>query len=152
MDRASKAHRVGALRSQLPFVSQSALGAVLKLARDGELPEVSGRNEIRGARDAMCMVMTPFGTLHQKVVVAGGVEIEVCTPAAMLWHASRLAPIQRLLERALRQPGPLHVVLYADEVSPGNQLAHKQARKTWAWYWSVLEFGPAALASEVACV
>ena len=33
------------------------------------------------------------------------------------------------------------LVLYCDEVSPGNQLAYKHERKAWAIYWSFAEFG-----------
>ena len=147
----SKAARVGALRARLPFVSQAALGALLQLGKEGELPEanVNGRRDIRNDRDAYVATSGLYGPLHQNVVIADGVELEVCAPAAMLVHASRFGPLQRLLDRALRQYGPkLHVIIYADEVTPGNQIAHKQARKTWAWYWSIHEFGPAALADE----
>ena len=144
-----KATRIGALRCRLPFVSQAALGALLKLSKDGELPEVNNRNDIRDDRDAYVAIAGLYGTLHQEVVIADGVTLEVCAPAAMLVHASRFGPMQRLLDRALRLHGPrLHVVIYADEVTPGNQIAHKQARKTWAWYWTIQEFGPAALSDE----
>ena len=44
---------------------------------------------------------------------------------------------------------PWRLLLYCDEIVPGNQLAYKSERKFWAWYWSILEFGSAALADEV---
>ena len=77
----SKAARVGALRSRLPFVSQAALGALLQLAKEGELPEVKGdtRKDIRHDRDAYVATSGLYGPLHQNVVIADGVELEVCT-------------------------------------------------------------------------
>ena len=35
---------------------------------------------------------------------------------------------------------PWHVLLYSDEVTPGNQLSPANARKIQALYWSFLEF------------
>ena len=36
---------------------------------------------------------------------------------------------------------PWRLVVYSDEITPGNQVAHKNPRKTWAIYYSFLEFG-----------
>ena len=58
--------------------------------------------------------------------------------------------IQRLA--AARPPtlqSPWHIILYADEVVPGNQLAYENRRKLWAVYWSIRELGNAVLADEV---
>ena len=33
-------------------------------------------------------------------------------------------------------------------MSPGNQLAHRNARKSWAIYWSLLQFGLPVLSDE----
>ena len=34
------------------------------------------------------------------------------------------------------------MITYSDEITPGNQLAHRNARKSQAIYWSFLELGP----------
>lgn len=151
--RADKAHRIGALRARLPHMSQAAYAAMLAAGKNGELDELHGalrRAEVRKSRDAVSQTQTIYGALHQEVRLSDDLTMEVCAPAAMLAHASCLGPIRRLLERALAgsESRRLNLILYADEVTPGNNLAHKHARKTWAWYWSVQEFGPAALASE----
>ena len=149
--RAAKAHRIGALRAQLPHMTQAAYAAMLEADQIGALDGIHGtvqRAEVRRSRDEVVKTQTQYGPLHQTIPLSDGRMMEVCAPAAMLAHASGLGPIQRLLERALATSRRLHVILYADEVTPGNNLAHKHARKTWAWYWSVQEFGPAALASE----
>ena len=154
MERAAKSQRIAALRSGLPYVSQSALGAILRLARDDMLPAATSRRCVARARDDAARTRTLLGELHQTVTVAEGIEVEMCNPGAMLLHCSEFTAVQVLLERALanKDPvAPLHVILYADEVTPGNQLAAKTARKTWAFYLTIQEFGQAALANEDCC-
>ena len=154
MERAAKSQRIAALRSGLPYVSQSALGAILRLARDDMLPEATSRRCVAQARDDAARTRTLLGELHQAVTLAEGIEVEMCNPGAMLLHCSEFTAVQVLLERALANKGPvapLHVILYADEVTPGNQLAAKTARKTLAFYLTIQEFGQAALANEDCC-
>ena len=43
---------------------------------------------------------------------------------------------------------PWRLVLYSDEVVPGNVIAHDNQRKVWVMYWSLLEFGPLLLSRE----
>ena len=151
--RAEKSNRIGALRARMPHMSQAAYSAMLEAGKNGELDGLHGAlrtAEVRSSRDAVSQTHTIYGALHQEIQLSDDLTMEVCAPAAMLAHASAFGPIRRLLERALAstESRRLNLILYADEVTPGNNLAHKHARKTWAWYWSVQEFGPAALASE----
>ena len=135
------------LRARLPFVSQSALAELLKIAMQEELPKVSRRNDIRIARDQLVQQMAPYGTLHQKIDVGGGVSIEVQHPLAMLHYCvQRSDALSRLVERKLHDhpstvAQPWRLCLYTDEVSPGNQLAHTHSRKAWGIYWSFAEMG-----------
>jgi len=43
---------------------------------------------------------------------------------------------------------PWSLVIYADEVVPGNALSRANLRKVWVAYWSFLELGMAALSQE----
>ena len=80
--------------------------------------------------------------------------MEVAHPAAMLYHASGTSTsFANLLRRtaATKPPSvtsPWTLILYADEITPGNQLSHQNDRKVWGVYWSILEFGSAAPAKE----
>ena len=40
----------------------------------------------------------------------------------------------------LTHPLPWHVVLYVDELVPGNVLRPDNSRKSYIWYWSFMEF------------
>ena len=90
----------------------------------------------------------PYGPLHKLVPMAGNFQLEVQDPAAMLARVAATPGLRGLLRRACASPPPWHLVVYSDEVSPGNPLGYVGARKTWAVYWSILEFGQAALSSE----
>ena len=157
-ERHTKLARLQSLRDRLPFISQSALHAILKIAKDERLPEISTRCDLRDARDAVARTVTPYGNICQTVNLrmSDGTEIsvEIQNPFAMLHHScSSSRQLSALIRRCVeeQQPSlakPWNIVLYADEVTPGNQLAYKNSRKFWAIYWSMLELGPQALADE----
>jgi hypothetical protein len=147
-------NQVVSLRSKLPFMSQSALAAILKIAKTERLPTGAAlRKDIRKARDDHVKVQTPYGAVHQPLDVGAGITIECQHPMAMLHQVcQRSGRFSDLMSRTIRdaQPSPakpLSIIIYSDGVSPGNQLSYSNARKTWAWYWSIYEFDT-ALANE----
>ena len=157
-DRPAKLARLQNLRDRLPFISQSALCSLLKLAHEEELPEIHNRKALREARDAKSHAPTPYGTVCQIVQLLGEdgthIPVEVQHPFAMLHQACLTSkPLSGLMKRCIEQhppslAKPWSLVLYTDEITPGNQLAYKSHRKFWAIYWSVLEWGPQVLSDE----
>jgi hypothetical protein len=103
-------------------------------------------------------IATPYGTLHQTMplVMHDGTvtNVEVQHPFAMLHHVcSTSSRYSTLIDHALAaQPcsvvNPWTIVLYTDEILPGNQLSYKGARKMWGFYWAILELGSQALSDE----
>ena len=151
VSRAKKARhdelaKVASLRSRLPYISQSALGALLRIAKSEKLPDVATRDAIRDSRDQHVSLDTPYGKVHQLIDIGGGVSTEVQHPLAMLHTVcaqseSFSSLIARTFDKFPCSPArPWQLIIYTDEVAPGNQLAYKHARKTWAWYWSVVQF------------
>ena len=139
------------LRAKVPFISQSALAAMLSLSQAGALPNVGTRAMVRAARDKFVSRPTPYGKIHQVLSHPSGLEFEVQSPFAMLWELCRCSAAITGLVKALRPSSPsqpLSLVFYCDEVAPGNQLSYKNLRKTWACYYSVFEWGVAALSNE----
>ena len=154
-----KLARLQSLRDRLPYISQSALSALLKVAREEELPIVGHRDDFRMARDSLSRTLTPYGPVCQTINVpkANGGEmmsIEVQQPFAMLYQSCLTSrPLTALIRRcAGKHPpslsNPWSLILYADEITPGNQLGYKNQRKFWAIYSSVLEWGPQVLSDE----
>ena len=157
-DRPAKLARLQSIRSRLPYISQSALSALLHLAANEPIPDASSRSDIRAARDMSVHHVTPYGALHQTITVAGidgPVQLEVQHPLAMLYRCCTLSSnFSKFIGQlaAARPPTidkPWRLILYTDEVLPANQLGYKSARKFWAVYWSILEFGSSVLSDEV---
>lgn len=152
-DPSAKRARLQRLRDKLPYISQSALGAVLAVAEQEGLPPAASRFAIARARNDCCQTATPYGRIHQTLSV-GCLEFEVQSPFAMLYHVARTSPyVADVISAATRRKpstvvDPWHLILYADEITPGNQLAYKSERKFWGFYWSVAQFGSAAIADE----
>jgi hypothetical protein len=155
--RPLKLARLQSLRSRLPFISQTALAQVLKEAERTPLPTTCRRADIRDARNAAVKLVTPYGQVHQQVTFDGAdgpITSEIQHPFAILYHSCLSSkPMSDLIRRlAAASPPSIHapwnIILYTDEVLPGNQLAYRSSRKMWAIYWSVLEFGSAVLSDE----
>ena len=91
--------------------------------------------------------------MHQ-TCKCGSTDIEFQHPHSMLYHCVKTSVgLSKHVQRtaALHPPkpeAPWSVVLYFDEVFPGNALAYKNQRKLWAVYWTFREFGSAALCKE----
>lgn len=154
--RPHKLARLASLRGRLPYISQNALASILQIAEREALP-TAHRKDIREARDSVVHQQTPYGPIHRIIDVGSehnSVKLEIQHPAAMLYYACSTSPgFSNMVRRTFvkRPPtlvAPWTFVLYADEISPGNQLAHQNDRKVWGLYWSLLEFGSATLSHE----
>ncbi len=143
----SRLDELVSLRARLPFISQSALSAILKIATTEGLPKITTRRGVRQARDNFARITTPHGPLHTHIDVTDSVTIEVQNPFAVFWYACKTSASFSSLVAATLASHPSSpasqwsLVLYCDEVSPGNQLAYTHDRKAWAVYWSFGEFG-----------
>ncbi len=148
-------------RASLPHMSSSALGAVLQRARRESLP-TGCRKKIKAARERLVSQPTPYGPLVGEMCV-GEEYFPVLNPAAWLYKISEFENVQELLAVALAnlqvkqkelpaQFGPgvvLDLIIYADEITPGNVISHKNRRKSWAVYFAILQLGPELLCQEV---
>ena len=157
-DRPGKIAKLQSLRTRLPYISQSALSQILQIAEHEELPGSSTRKDIRRARDETVAQMTPYGPLHQKITIPTSngtdLDVEVQHPCAMLWHlCAKSQCFSELVSRTMASNPctilePWNLMLYADEILPGNQLAYKNARKMWGMYWTIVNWGSATLSDE----
>ena len=149
---------LASLRQRMPYMSQSALAAVLREARDAPLPDAGRRADVRQARSAVIAQHTPYGPLVQSIELRGKsgamVSIPVQHPWAMLHVVAKACPnfAGLLASTAAATPSspssPWGLCVYSDEVSPGNQLRHDNRRKMQVVYYGFLAFGAAALSCE----
>jgi hypothetical protein len=135
------------------YVSQRGLADVLRKIKDQGLPQHTSRIAIKRSREASVNVDTAYGPMLKSFLCQDQV-VQYIDPAAFLSHACSSCPCyaQRMNTTFAAHPSswqqPWRLVLYLDEISPGNQLKSDNRRKVWAVYYSFLEFGTQALSSE----
>ena len=141
------------------FVSQAGIAEILKAVKEaGELPKGISKSAVKRSRQAAIAAETPHGPLLREwtLTTEEGKEEKVhyLDPIACLWHALQTCSKFRQFFSAAAAASPCsvhspwRVVVYADEVTPGNQLKPTNKRKLQTFYWSLLELGPRALQSE----
>lgn len=134
------------------YVSQSALADVIRDIKENGLPSGSSRSSIKRAREKELQEFSnSYGSLIKFIrfdcVDGSTLELPFVHPWAFLQHC--------LLERSAfirywsdylsglgsSPDAPFDLILYNDEVTPGNQLRHDQTRKVQVMYWA-LKQGP----------
>lgn len=140
-------------RRKVPHVSQRALSAILTTIKAEGLPELVERKDIRAARNELTETNTEYGPLHQTVDakpaagVRGNTYLNVIHPLAFLAFlfttcAAFSAYFEELHDRnPSSAESPWNLIMYSDEVTPGNQLTIKNDRKLQVVYYSFKEFG-----------
>ena len=143
--RPEKIRKLQHLRKAIPYTSKTALEAILKHVKDEGLPELVDRKAMREANRAIIhqcsgdrpLLQTAELTTHDQKTL----EVKFTDLATWIQGAYHMGGgFHQLLSRTLAQHPVLHVLLYADEVTPGNVLAPVPSRKTWAIYGSFKEF------------
>ena len=153
---AEQCRRVEDLRQRVPAVSARALFAVVRDIAQYGLPVAYSRSDIRSARNSVCDAATPHRRAVQHLPLHGlpAPGIEIAHPAALLWYLFAHCEGWRrlLLSRHSAVPSsetaPWHMILYTDEVTPGNVIGVQPRRKSQCMYVSFFELGAAALARE----
>ena len=132
------------------------MAAVLDEAASTGIPENHSRWDLGRATALELEERTPYGTLIDSLKLkakSGGRDIDmpIINPQAFLYRAFSLGgSFSKMLSIriALFPPSPeapWRLILYSDEVVPGNPLAHDNRRKVWVIYFSFIEFGPTLL-------
>ena len=133
----------------LSAVSDSALAKILKVLSTSPC-EAFSRKTIHKAAVAD---YTPDVAYKINLKMAEGGEDfvwELLRPQALLDTCTRVSEGFRSLFRGHRMSPehPWHLILYHDELTPGDLLAAEQNKKHFAFYFSFREFGQAALSHE----
>ena len=134
------------------FASKSAIAQILAAVRRDGLPDHSSRTTQFRKRKAFASTPGRHGPLVCALTLAAGLVVGVQNPAAMLLHCSEHCDgFRNLMSRTAEKVGvdtPWSIILYADGVSPADTLSKNDQRKFYAIYWSLKEFGQAALGTE----
>lgn len=156
-DREAKYRRLEGLRRAVPHVSAKALADIMQnICED---PVLATRADFLAARRMVTEQETPHGPLFRNIQLpaagsATTMAFRVLHLAAMLYvcfqqcDAYRNLMLQTLRSKPMGYEDPWTLILYSDEVTPGNQLSPDNTRKMWCFYVSFLEYGPEVLSQE----
>ena len=132
---------------------KSAIASVLKtlqrrgLLNDSELGCRDEARQLTNASHAHANATTPYGTVVQTMPLemeGGGSFIwDFIHPLAFLWYLTcKCAQFGDLMAAAISSAagGNLSLLLYGDDLTPGNPLRHDTGRKVFAFYYAFLEW------------
>ena len=141
-------------------VTKSAVASVLRELKElGELtsadPSKSTVSRARAASASLSTVYRDVLTTRSSIDEHGtSVEYAIIQPIPFLVYSIEAAePFSKFVQWCLMATPSTHdrpwsIIVYGDEVTPGNPLAYSNPRKVWATYWSFAELGSAALSTE----
>ena len=158
--REAKLRKLNDFRRQLPHVTASALAAILGEVAAHGVPESHSRQDLSSSTAAVMQEATPYGPLLIDVDVVGkdgsATKMLAINPLAMTYKAfAQGGSFTDLMLAKMRDAPPTpelpwQLILYADEVVPGNALSHDNRRKVWVVYFSWMQLGPLVLQEEEA--
>jgi hypothetical protein len=148
--RAAPTHAVGRAERILPallaipHVSEAGLRKIVGQLDDEE-PDADHRLFRKHAKKVFDVILDEICVDYVMQFSNGRTDT---VPVAKLelvfaWFARECPCFQKLLLRACSQSQQLTLVVYTDEVTPGNALSPDNLRKAYLFYVSVLEFGKA---------
>lgn len=159
-DRPAKLRKLETFRRSLPYVSASALSAILKELDREEPPELKGRKHLKEARDYITSQETVYGPLLVDVPVQmsngsqKGIQIVNFLALLQLLYEQEGSFFNLVEQTAVQYPPssqlPWKLLYYTDEITCGNPLALKPSRKIQTVYVSIAQFGGVNLAKELA--
>ena len=160
MERANKLRRLEQFqfRRTKAHCSASALAQILTDVKKHGLPELTDRVSMRQGRDEVATMMTSYGRMLKPMQVVDKhgttVDLPMACPFSSVVYALEESDSfrsffkHRLSLKPSSPEDPWTIVLYCDEVTPGNPLSTSNRRKFHAFYWSFIELGTEALSHE----
>ena len=111
---------------------------------DGEISERQLKTDIARATRSHASTETPYGPLIQRVRLDHRKlkYWDVCHPMAFLWLVSSLSATFSQIMRDIIGDGsvPLRLIIYADEMNPGNPFRPDLGRKMQCVYWAFADW------------
>ena len=86
---------------------------------------------------------TPYGPVMKRLKVPhrlqGDVEVEFADPRALLWLEMKVSPAYSAFLQQTLPNWTSEIVVYSDDVRPGNVQRPDSGRLYYAYYWAILE-------------
>ena len=157
-DRAAKLRRLECLRRRLPHMSAAALAEACRVFSTEPVPDLHQRKHCAEAAELILESSSSLGPVLRKMTLVGCDGRKVTVDAVDFWPYLDVAVRAEsgfaahfwntLDDRPVLPSRPWSLVVYADEIVPGNVLAPDPQRRLWAAYASFLELGSYCLQQE----
>ena len=95
---------------------------------------------LRKAANDHVAAKTPYGRVVQTMDIGLSEPWEYCEPKAYLRYMSSLSDSYAEVMGSIDGPTKFSVVLYLDEICPGNPFRPDKARKLWGLYWACVQW------------
>ena len=96
------------------------------------------------ATEAHAKTMTPYGPVVQEVQLDAPQlpKWDICHPFAFLWHLTMISEGFRTVTNSICTPGHrvLRLIIYADELVPGNPFRPEKSRTLMCIYWAFVDW------------
>ena len=115
------------------------------LKRGGYLSEHLHRKQLRAASEHHSSANTPYGKVVQplKLGAAGLDVLDVCHPSARLYHRCSISSaFADMMHRCATAAAgvPMRLVIYVDELCPGNPNRPEKSRTMQCVYWAFADW------------
>ena len=126
---------------------QSTINVLLRLQQEGLLSAQSTQRQLtrqmHQASHLRAKTSTPYGPVVQKIAL-GAEKLQswdICHPFAFLWHLTNISThFSQIMASCATPSQPLRLVLYADELVPGNPFRPEKGRKLFCIYWAFVDW------------
>ena len=142
--RMAKLRKLQDMRQEMPHMSKASMEALLKYVSSKGIPEAKGAKDMRAANRHVISHATAYGPLvYEKNLVCtdgSNLALKFVNYLTFLCHAYQAGGgFHRCVNTLVSRHEALSLILYADEISPGNPLASKVGRKCWVVYAAIKE-------------
>ena len=148
------AKRLPKLQACGRHTKSSTIDMLMQLQKAGALEgndsERQLRRKMQVATEAHSKSKTPYGAVVQQVYLGlpDMAYWEVCHPFAWLYYMTSIsASFAALMMQCVDGARPLRLVIYADELNPGNPFRPERSRTLMCIYWSFVDW-PAHILSR----
>ena len=156
--RAAKLRKLNGLRRHVPHMSASAMSSLLQELHEHGMPELHTRAHLAEATDHELNSHDAYGPLlYTEPAVTKTeqpTEIVLVNPLSLLYAAyEQGGSMTELIDKAMTDHPPTpdkpwRLLVYFDEVVPGNPIGYANKRKVWVCYFSFAEYGAVHLQNE----
>ena len=114
-------------------------------ALDGDDNETSLRKKLKEDTERHSKVVTEYGPMVQQIEIGTSklAKWDVCDPCAFLYYMSSISmPFCSVMRTCVQKAGsmPLRLVIFMDEMVPGNPFRPDKGRKLMCIYWTFVDW------------